>query len=87
MGATPPDDVELNPFSREVFAVLAEYTAFPWPVLKTQAARAGVAPDKLTPQALGLIVERLAVGVERFTSPESGHAVRRRLLAMASRSE
>jgi hypothetical protein len=75
----PPADVELGDLSREVFGVLARFTAFPWPVLKTQAARQGVDPANLSVAQLRVLVEFLATGVARFTSPTSGEEVKREL--------
>lgn len=81
---TPPGDVSLNRLSRQVFDVLAQYTAFPWPVLMAQAQRAGLDPTNLTASGLRQIIERLASGVERFTSPEHGAAVRAELQRLCS---
>jgi hypothetical protein len=75
----PPADVTLGYLSAEVFSVLARFTAFPWPVLKTQAARQGADPANLTVAQLRPLIELLAAGVSRFTSPQSGVEVRREL--------
>jgi hypothetical protein len=44
----PPSNVSLGELSHAVWTLLAEFTAFPWPVLKTQAARQGVDGADLT---------------------------------------
>jgi len=72
----PPAGVHLAPLSAAVFAILAQHTAFPWPVLKTQATRHKIDPAELSPEGLRIILEGLAAGVERFTSPGSGAKVR-----------
>ena len=75
----PPSNVTLGELSHAVWTLLAEFTAFPWPVLKTQAARQGVDPADLTVEELRELVPRLAMGVARFTSPQIGEQVERRL--------
>jgi hypothetical protein len=81
----PPPGVSLGPLSAEVFAILAEYTAFPWPVLKTQATRHDFDPTNLTAQQLRAIAGLLADGVARFTSPGSGAKVRDALQELLAR--
>ena len=81
----PPPGVALGPLSAEVFATLAEYTAFPWPVLKTQAARHDFDPTNLTVAQLRVLVDLLADGVARFTSPGSGTKVRAALQELLAR--
>ncbi len=71
----PPRGVELNPLSQHVFGLLREFTAFPWPLLHTQAKRAGCDPANLGRPALKRIIEPLARGVARFNSPEAGREV------------
>ena len=82
---TPPDGIELNELSAAVFDALSEYTVFPWPVLKTQASRLDLDPSALRMQDLEPLIERLASGVERFTSPEAGAAVERQLRTLLRR--
>jgi hypothetical protein len=77
-----PGDVALGDLSREVFTVLARFTAFPWPVLKAQAARQGADPAQLSVDELRGLVELLARGVSRFTSPQTGEEVKRELEAL-----
>ena len=71
----PPQGVSLNDLSASVFALLARHTAFPWPVLKTQAERMGYDGSNLGPRELEAITELIARGVARFNSPEAGRAV------------
>jgi hypothetical protein len=78
----PPSDVTLGELSHAVWTLLAEFTAFPWPVLKTQAARQGVDPADLRVEQLRELVPRLALGVARFTSPQIGKEVGLRLEAL-----
>jgi len=84
---SPPPGVELGPLSAEVFAILAEHTAFPWPVLKAQATRHNVDPADLGAADLRMLVDVLATGVERFTSPGAGAKVRAALLRLIQRVE
>lgn len=75
----PPAGVELNELSEQVFAILAEYTVFPWPVLLAQAGRVGADAQKLQLEDLLRLGPKLAEGVARFTTPEKGRAVLERL--------
>ena len=67
-----PKGVELGPLSLRVFETLCMYTAFPWPLLETQAKRAGCDPANLGHPGLERLIEPLARGVARFNSPEAG---------------
>ena len=78
----PPRDVELGALSAKVFDILAQYTAFPWPVLKAQSRRMDAAPENLDAEQLAKLLEHLVRGVERFTSPETGERVRADLQAL-----
>lgn len=58
-------------FAARVYDILAQYTVFPWPVMKTQCERVGVDPMKLLPSQLDeQLIRHLADGVGRFTRPE-----------------
>jgi hypothetical protein len=81
-----PPGIELGFLSAEIFAVLEKYTAFPWPVLTVQCQRVGADPTNIDATQLGLLIPLLALGVERFTSPETGHAVEQDLGALLRRS-
>jgi len=70
-----PAGVELNALSERVFEVLVDFTAFPWPLLRTQAERVGADPAALGRTALARLVEPLASGVARFNTPEAGREV------------
>jgi hypothetical protein len=74
-----PEGVELNELARAVFVVIAQYTAFPWPVLSTQSKRLGVDLATLTRAQLAQMVPLIAASVGRFTSPATQEAVRRDL--------
>jgi hypothetical protein len=80
-----PSGVTFNALSESVFDILAEYTAFPWAILTTQAKRVNVDPAALTPADLPALIDLLAEGVGRFTSPEKRDRVRAKLLALAQR--
>jgi len=82
---TPPEGVKLNELSAAVFDALSEHTVFPWPVLKTQAKRFNIDPTSLSPRDLERLIDRLANGVARFTSPEAGVAVEQQLRALLPR--
>ena len=71
-----PPGVTLGPLSRQVFEILARYTAFPWPVMVGQAKRVGQDPTHLTPAGLRQLIPLLSSGVARFTSPQKGDAAR-----------
>lgn len=70
-----PAGIELNPLSISVFEILVNYTAFPWPLLRTQAERVDVDPANLSSSALAQLVKPLAKGVARFNTPEAGREV------------
>ena len=70
-----PAGIELNALSTSVFEVLVEFTAFPWPLLRTQAKRVRADPANLGRTALARLVEPLASGVARFNTPEAGREV------------
>jgi len=77
-----PRGVELGSFSQEVLETLSTFTAFPWPLLKTQAERAGYDPATLEASTLAPIVESLARGVARFNTPEAGEMVKAALMEL-----
>ena len=81
----PPEGMKLNELSEAVFEVLSEHTIFPWPVLKTQAKRLELDAAALKVADLERLIEPLASGVERFTSPEAGAAVGRQLRKLLER--
>ncbi len=83
----PPDGVSLNALSASVFAILAEYTAFPWPILMAQAKRCGVDPAQLRATDLAALVSHLAAGVQRYPSPVKGAAVRAELEKLAQHAQ
>ncbi len=71
----PPPGKKLNDLSERVFDVLRQFTAFPWPLLETQAKRTGCDPANLGRPSLARLIEPLAEGVARFNSPEAGREV------------
>ena len=73
--APRPAGVEFNALSESVFDILRDFTAFPWPLLRTQAERAGADPAALGRTALKRLIEPLAAGVARFNTPEAGREV------------
>jgi hypothetical protein len=77
-----PEGVTLSPLARDVFLVLQEHTAFPWPVLSAQCKRLGFDVATLSPPDLVAVLPLLAVGVGRFTSPAHEAAVRAGLQAL-----
>lgn len=72
----PPKGVTFNVLSERVFRVLGEFTAFPWPLLNTQAGRLGFNPAQLRHSELERLIDPLARGVARFNTPEAGDALR-----------
>ena len=48
------------------------HTAFPCPLLRTQAERVGADPANLGPNELLQLIEPLAMGVAGFNAPEAG---------------
>lgn len=70
-----PTGVELNALSESVFEILVIYTAFPWPLLRTQAQRVNADPAALGRPSLKRLIEPLANGVARFNTPEAGREV------------
>ena len=78
----PPKGVTLNPLSMRVFDLLSQFTAFPWPLLKTQAERIDCDPANLGHTALQRLIAPLAKGVARFNTPEAGEAVETALRRM-----
>jgi hypothetical protein len=81
----PPEGVDLNPLSGEVFETLARFTAFPWPVLLAQCKRVGADPAKLTPETLASALPFIVQGVGRFTDPANAAAAEKALLELARR--
>lgn len=73
----------LNALSEQVFEVLANYTAFPWPIMMSQCKRCRVDPVALTPATLKEAIPHLSSSVARFTSPQKGEQVRIDLEALA----
>jgi len=73
----------LSSFSKEVFDVVARYTAFPWPIISAQCRRANVDAMNLDRESLGRVVDFIAEGVGYFTSPEKAMLVRRELGLLA----
>ena len=74
-----PAGIEFNTLSETVFELLSNYTAFPWPLLRTQAERRGADPAELRPTTLKELIGPLATGVARFNTPEAGREVQRAL--------
>lgn len=70
-----PNGIELNALSESVFEILVDYTAFPWPLLRTQADRVDADPANLERLTLERLIEPLAKGVARFNTPEAGREV------------
>lgn len=70
-----PSGIELNALSERVFEILVNHTAFPWPLLRTQAERVDADPANLSGGALAQLIEPLAKGVARFNTPEAGREV------------
>ena len=81
-----PEGVVLGAFAREVFDAIARYAAFPWPVLKTQCERANIDPLTLSPADLEQVLPAIVAGVELFTSPAKGAALRSELLVLLARA-
>jgi hypothetical protein len=73
----------LSIFSKEVFDVVARYTAFPWPIISAQCRRANVDPVNLDGEGLRKVLDFIAEGVGYFTSPEKAMLVRRELALLA----
>ncbi|MCR9164072.1 MAG: hypothetical protein ACE37F_01770 [Nannocystaceae bacterium] len=67
-----------------VFDVLSQFTAFPWPLLKTQSERIGCDPANLGLSSIEKLIGPLAKGVARFNSPEAGQALKETLERMIS---
>jgi hypothetical protein len=80
-----PKGVEFNELSESVFAILEQYTAFPWAIMAAQAKRIGATAHALAPGDLKKLVEPLANGVGRYTSPEKQEAVKDALTSLARR--
>ncbi len=78
-----PQDTNLQGLSLQVFDILAKHTAFPWSILKAQCHRIAADPSHLSrDQLCGDLVNYLADGVARFSSPEKGERIRRELKAL-----
>ncbi len=78
-----PDGVTFNALSEQVFAVLARYTVFPWPVMVAQCKRVGADPANLTAPDVKRALPHLVAGVSRFTDPKKAAAAERELLALS----
>jgi hypothetical protein len=77
-----PAEANLGGLSLRVFQVLSKYTEFPWAILQVQCKRRSVDPTALGPDDLRTVVDHLANGVQRFSSPAKGELVRAELLAL-----
>jgi hypothetical protein len=77
-----PGDANLGGLSLRVFQVLSKYTEFPWAILQVQCKRKGVDPAALEVEDLRTVIENLATGVQRFSSPAKGELVRSELSAL-----
>lgn len=84
VNAGPP--AGLSPLSRQVFEVVARYTAFTWPILTAQCRRAGLDPMQLDKDGLLRIIPFIAEGVGAFTTPEKASLVGAALWRLASSS-
>lgn len=81
MSAKRPADV--GAYAARVLDVLERHTMFPWPLLKTQAERAGLDPSALAADQLRLILDDIEKALARFTSPEKAAVARQELLRLA----
>ena len=81
-----PKGVEFNELSESVFVILEQFTVFPWAIMAAQAKRIGATAQALTPADLTKLIELLAIGVGRYTSPEKEAGVREALTALARRT-
>jgi hypothetical protein len=76
----------LSPFSRQVFDVMAKYTAFTWPILTAQCRRASVDPMHLDKESLLKVIPFITEGVGAFSTPEKASRVGAALWRLASSS-
>lgn len=77
-----PAGVAFNALSSAVFDILAQYTAFPWPVMLAQCKRVAVDPANLTKKGLLDALPYIVAGVARFTSPEKATRAEQELRAL-----
>lgn len=82
MSAKRPADV--GAYAGRVLDVLERHTMFPWPLLKTQAERAGLDPAALAPADLRVILDDVEKALARFTSPEKAALARVELQALTA---
>ncbi len=73
----------LNELGGQVFDVLAAHTAFPWPILETQARRSSKDPFQLTRADLRELAPRLLEALARFASPDKVEAATQALGRLA----
>lgn len=66
--------------SFKVYQALAKFTAFPWPIMKSQCRRRGLDPAELSATQLGFVLQDLALAVARFNDMNTGFAARRALV-------
>jgi hypothetical protein len=69
--------------AQEVFARMAAYTAFPWPVLMAQCRRCKLDPGSLDTAGLRQLLDGIAASVARFAGPSKGKKLRAELSALA----
>lgn len=79
LATLPPNCCRL---SLRVHQVLAQYTAFPWPIMRSQCRRHGIDAQALTPATLGFVLRDLALGVARFRDSQAGVAAHRDLVVL-----
>lgn len=74
-----PPGVTLNALSGKVYDVLAQFTAFPWPIMLTQCKRVGADPARLTREDLTRALPLIVTGVGRFTDPDKAASTEQEL--------
>jgi hypothetical protein len=72
----------LNELAGKVFEVLAQHTAFPWPILETQSKRAKKDPLQLTREDLTELAPRLIEALGRFAAPDKTKAAQIELMRL-----
>lgn len=77
----------LSDLSRQVYAIVAQHTAFPWPLLTTRCRRLGVDAASLTAADIRTVTQPLALAVAQVSTPRAAIRMRLQLQDLARNAD